>query len=53
VTADPKNTFRGLPLAAEQDTEVRHWIKVRRRRGVPWDTPELSAMPKDMVQPPG
>ncbi|HKT63588.1 hypothetical protein [Burkholderia sp. 22313] len=48
----PQSTFRGLPLTAEQDAEVRHYIKDRTRRGLPWDTPELSAMLKDMLQPP-
>lgn len=48
---DPQSTFRGLPLTAEQDAEVRHYIRVRRRRGLPWDTPELAAMLKDMVRP--
>lgn len=52
IDPDPKNTFRGLPLTAEQDAEVRHYIKVRTRRGLPWDTPELRAMLRDMVQPP-
>lgn len=51
--SDPQSTFRGLPLTAEQDAEVRHYIKDRTRRGLPWDTPELSAMLKDMLQPPG
>jgi hypothetical protein len=50
---DPDATFRGLPLTAEQDAEVRHYIKVQTQRGLPWDTPELSAMLKDMLQPPG
>ncbi|MBT2795303.1 hypothetical protein [Paraburkholderia strydomiana] len=50
--AAPQSTFRGLPLTAEQDAEVRHYIKDRTRRGLPWDTPELSAMLKDMLQPP-
>lgn len=49
---DPESTFHGLPLTAEQDAEVRHYIKVRKQRGLPWDTPELSAMLKDMLQPP-
>ncbi|CAB3799253.1 hypothetical protein [Pararobbsia alpina] len=49
---DPKSTFRGLPLTPEQDSEVRHYIKVRKQRGLPWDTSELSAMLKDMLQPP-
>jgi len=53
INADPKSTFRGLPLTAEQDAEVRHYIKVRTQRGLPWDTPELSAMLHDMAQPPG
>jgi hypothetical protein len=53
TNSDPQSTFRGLPLTAEQDAEVRHYIKVRTRRGLPWDTPELSAMLKDMLLPPG
>jgi hypothetical protein len=50
---DPKSSFRGLPLTQEQDAEVRHYIKVKKRHGEPWDTPELSAMLKDMLEPPG
>ncbi|KDB08904.1 hypothetical protein LIG30_2072 [Burkholderia sp. lig30] len=50
---DPQSTFRGLPLTVEQDAEVRHYIKDRTRRGLPWDTSELSSMLKDMLQPPG
>lgn len=53
IDAGPQSTFRGLPLTVEQDAEVRHYIKDRTRRGLPWDTPELSAMLKDMLQPPG
>ncbi|WP_206998936.1 hypothetical protein [Trinickia mobilis] len=53
TNSDPKSTFRGLPLTAEQDAEVRHYIKVRTQRGLPWDTSELRAMLKDMLQPPG
>ncbi len=52
TNSDPESTFRGLPLTAEQDAEVRHYIKVRTQHGLPWDTPELSAMLKDMLQPP-
>lgn len=52
VDSDPVKTFRGLPLTPEQDAEVRHYIKVRTRRDLPWDTPELSAMLRDMLQPP-
>lgn len=48
----PKSTFRGLPLTAEQDAEVRHYIKKKKQQGKPWDTPELKAMLKDMLEPP-
>ncbi|SDH62448.1 hypothetical protein [Paraburkholderia phenazinium] len=51
--ATPTSTFRGLPLTPEQDAEVRHYIKQQKRRGVPWDTPELKAMLHDMLEPPG
>lgn len=50
--ATPQNTFRGLPLTQEQDTEVRHYIKRKRQRGASWDTPELKAMLDDMLEPP-
>ncbi|MDR0242686.1 MAG: hypothetical protein LBJ65_13885 [Burkholderia sp.] len=53
IDAGPQSTFRGLPLTMEQDAEVRHYIKDRTRRGLPWDTSELSAMLKDMLHPPG
>ncbi|CAB3755777.1 hypothetical protein B7G54_16785 [Burkholderia puraquae] len=53
IDAGPQSTFRGLPLTVEQDAEVRHYIKDRIRRGLPWDTSELSAMLKDMLHPPG
>jgi len=49
---DPRSTFRGLPLTAEQDAEVRHFIKKKKQHGEPWDTPELAAMLKDMLEPP-
>lgn len=52
TNTDPGSTFRGLPLTAEQDAEVRHYIKVRKQRGLPWNTPELRAMLKDMLVPP-
>ncbi|CAB3793002.1 hypothetical protein LMG28614_03625 [Paraburkholderia ultramafica] len=52
TNSDPQSTFRGLPLTGEQDAEVRHYIKVRKQRGLPWDTQELSAMLKDMLRPP-
>jgi len=49
---DPQSTFRGLPLTAEQNAEVRHYIKRKIRCGRPWDTPELAAMLEDMLEPP-
>ena len=49
---DPGSTFRGLPLTAEQDAEIRHYIKVKKQHGEPWDTPELSDMLRDMLEPP-
>ena len=49
---DPKSSFRGLPLTAEQDAEVRHYIKKKKQHGEPWDTPELAAMLRDMLEPP-
>src|ERR1035437_4323893 len=49
---DPGSTFRGLPLTAEQDAEIRHYIKKKKQHGEPWDTPELAAMLKDMLEPP-
>ncbi|SAL54980.1 hypothetical protein [Caballeronia telluris] len=49
---DANRTFRGLPLTAEQDAEVRHYIKKKKQHGEPWDTPELSAMLRDMLEPP-
>lgn len=50
---DPERTFRGLPLTPEQDAEIRHYIKTRKQHGKPWDTPELDAMLRDMLEPPG
>ncbi|RQS15010.1 hypothetical protein [Burkholderia sp. Bp8998] len=52
IDPGPQSTFRGLPLTVEQDAEVRHYIKDRTRRGLPWDTAELSAMLNDMLHPP-
>src|ERR1700684_1838249 len=50
--ATPQSTFRGLPLTPEQDAEVRHYIKKKKQHGAPWDTPELEAMLRDMLEPP-
>lgn len=52
IDPGPGSTFRGLPLTAEQDAEVRHYIKKKKQHGEPWDTPELTAMLKDMLDPP-
>lgn len=49
---DPDRTFRGLPLTAEQDAEVRHYIKHRIQHGLGIDAVELRAMLKDMLSPP-
>jgi hypothetical protein len=51
--ATPQSTFRGLPLTPEQDAEVRHYIKRKKQQGAPWDTPELAAILRDMLEPPG
>lgn len=51
-TPEPANTFRGLPLTSEQDSEIRHYIHARERSSLPWDTPELQAMLADMLDPP-
>ena len=53
IDMNPERTFRGLPLTPEQDAEIRHYIKSRKQHGKPWDTPELAAMLKDMLEPPG
>ncbi|MEM5339736.1 hypothetical protein [Paraburkholderia azotifigens] len=50
--ATPQSTFRSLPLTAEQDAEVKHYIKKKMQCGIPWDTPELEAMLHDMLAPP-
>ena len=49
---DPASTFRGLPLTAEQDAEIRHYIKHKKQHGTQLDTSELAAMLKDMLEPP-
>lgn len=45
-------TFRGLPLTAEQDAEIRHYLNRKARLGKPWNTPELRGMLEDMLLPP-
>ncbi|WP_423200774.1 XRE family transcriptional regulator (plasmid) [Cupriavidus sp. H19C3] len=46
------HTFRGLPLTAEQDAEIRHYQNKKTRLGKPWDTAELNEMLEDMLLPP-
>jgi hypothetical protein len=53
VDATPQSTFHGLPLTPEQDAEIRHYIRKKEQHGEPWDTPELAAMLRDMLEPPG
>jgi len=50
--ATPGTTFHGLPLSAEQHSEIMHYIHCRQRAGKDWDTPELQAMLSDMLDPP-
>jgi len=47
-----RTTFRGLPLTAEQESEIRHYIHCRERKALPWDTAELGSMIQDMLSPP-
>jgi len=49
---EPEFSFRGLPLSAEQESEIQHYIHLRRRRGLPPDVEELRAMVQDMLDPP-
>lgn len=48
----PESSFRGLPLSAEQESEIQHYIHQRRRRGLAPDVEELRAMLRDMLEPP-
>ncbi|QYY29521.1 MULTISPECIES: hypothetical protein [Cupriavidus] len=52
IHPDTGATFRGLPLTAEQDSEVRHYRSRKTRPGKPWDTAELRGMLEDMLLPP-
>ncbi|KQV81130.1 hypothetical protein ASD15_14340 [Massilia sp. Root351] len=49
---DPSQTFDGLPLTVEQDAAIRHYILQCRRNRRPIDAKELTAMLKDMLDPP-
>lgn len=42
----PESTLRGLPLTAEQDAEVRHYVKVQMQQGV-HENHTLSSAPGD------
>jgi len=48
----PEHSFRGLPLSAEQESEIQHYIRQRLRRGQVPDDAELRAMLEDMLNPP-
>ncbi|XLZ72885.1 hypothetical protein ABT364_13205 [Massilia sp. SR12] len=48
----PEFSFRGLPLSAEQESEIQHYIRQRRRRGLKPDLAELRGMLHDMLCPP-
>ncbi|WP_426338208.1 hypothetical protein ACN9MZ_17285 [Pseudoduganella sp. S-14] len=48
----PEFSFRGLPLSAEQESEIQHYIHQRKRRGLQPDPGELRAMVRDMLEPP-
>lgn len=48
----PDFSFRGLPLSAEQESEIQHYIHQRLRRGLQPDADELRAMLHDMLEPP-
>jgi hypothetical protein len=48
----PEFSFLGLPLTAEQESEIQHYIHQRMRRGLPCDREELRAMLADMLEPP-
>lgn len=47
----PEFSFRGLPLSAEQESEIQHYIHQRERRGLQPDVEELRAMVHDMLAP--
>ncbi|QOL50343.1 hypothetical protein [Massilia litorea] len=49
---NPGTAFRGLPLSVQQEREITHFIEARRRAGQDWDTPELAALIRDMLDPP-
>jgi hypothetical protein len=48
----PEFTFLGLPITAEQEAEIRHYLHTRRRQGFPCNERELKDMLADMLLPP-
>jgi hypothetical protein len=48
----PEFSFRGLPLSAEQESEIQHYIHQRQRRGLQPEADELRNMLRDMLEPP-
>jgi hypothetical protein len=52
IESQPGTTFRGLPLSVQQEREISHFIEARQRAGQAWDTPELAALIRDMLDPP-
>ena len=48
----PDLSFLGLPLIAEQVSEIQHYFHTRIRRGLPCDSKELREMVADMLEPP-
>ena len=52
IESQPGTAFRGLPLSVQQEREISHFIEARQRAGQAWDTPELAALIRDMLDPP-
>lgn len=52
IESEPEFSFRGLPLSAEQESEIRHYIHQRQRRGLQPEAGELRNMLRDMLNPP-
>lgn len=50
--AGPERSFLGLPLIAEQESEIQHYFHTRMRRGLRCDDMELRDMVADMLEPP-
>jgi len=48
----PESCFLGLPLTAEQEAEIEHYLRTRLRRGLPCDVQKLKGILDDMLMPP-